>query len=68
MEILWPSGTTSLNRKWMTCDRSESAKARVFATLSAPILKVEEGAFFQGACQMSEKGPKVVEMVASKNE
>ena len=44
------------------------AKARVFATLSAPILKVEEGAFLQGACQMSEKGPRVVEMVANKNE
>lgn len=30
------------------------AKSRVFATLSTPILKVEEGAFLQGSCQMSE--------------
>ena len=32
------------------------AHSRVSATLSAPVLKVEEGAFFQGTCQMSETG------------
>ena len=42
MEILWPSGTTTLNRKWMTCDRSESAKARVFARLRHDPLEVKE--------------------------
>ncbi|MEO8189310.1 MAG: polymer-forming cytoskeletal protein [Acidobacteriota bacterium] len=30
------------------------ARSRVSATLSAPLLKIEEGAFFQGTCQMSE--------------
>lgn len=38
------------------------AHSRVLATLSAPILKVEEGAFFQGSCQMSEAGPRVIEL------
>src|ERR1700704_2167938 len=38
------------------------ARSRVLATLAAPILKVEEGAFFQGSCQMSEAGPRVVEL------
>ena len=38
------------------------ARAHVLATLSAPILKIEEGAFFQGSCQMSEAGPRVVEL------
>lgn len=43
------------------------ARSRVFATLSSPILKVEEGAFFQGSCQMSEKAlGRVVEMGALK--
>lgn len=43
------------------------AKSRVFATLEAPILKVEEGAFFQGSCQMSERsGPRVVEIAPRK--
>ncbi len=44
------------------------ARSRVFATLESPILKVEEGAFFQGACQMSERsGPKVVEIAPMKD-
>ncbi len=30
------------------------ARSRVSAILSAPLLKIEEGAFFQGTCQMSE--------------
>jgi cytoskeletal protein CcmA (bactofilin family) len=30
------------------------SKARVYADLAAPILRVEEGAFFQGSCQMRE--------------
>ena len=38
------------------------AKARVQATLSTPVLKVEEGAFFQGSCQMAEGSSRVVEM------
>lgn len=37
------------------------AKARVHATIATPILKVEEGAFLQGSCQMSEVR-KVLEM------
>ena len=37
------------------------AKARVYGTLASPLLKVEEGAFFQGNCQMAEKS-KVVEL------
>ena len=37
------------------------SKARVYGTLAAPLLKVEEGAFFQGTCQMADK-PKVLEM------
>ncbi|MEO8432881.1 MAG: polymer-forming cytoskeletal protein [Acidobacteriota bacterium] len=39
------------------------AKSRVFANLATPVLKVEEGAFLQGACQMAEKTPKVVGLV-----
>lgn len=42
------------------------ARSRVFATLSAPVLKVEEGAFFQGTCQMSEKTAALVELRAMK--
>ncbi len=42
------------------------ARSRVFATLSSPVLKVEEGAFFQGTCQMSEKAAAVVELRAVK--
>jgi cytoskeletal protein CcmA (bactofilin family) len=38
------------------------ARSRVLASLAAPILKIEEGAFFQGSCQMSEAGPKVIEL------
>jgi len=38
------------------------AKAHVLASLSAPVLKVEEGAFFEGSCQMAEAGPRVVEL------
>ena len=38
------------------------ARSRVTGSLSAPILKIEEGAFFQGSCQMSEAGPRVVEL------
>ena len=39
------------------------AKARVFASLATPVLKVEEGAFLQGSCQMAEKPAKVVGLV-----
>ncbi|MCA1582178.1 MAG: polymer-forming cytoskeletal protein [Acidobacteria bacterium] len=42
------------------------ARSRVFATLSSPVLKVEEGAFFQGTCQMSEKPAAVLELRAVK--
>jgi cytoskeletal protein CcmA (bactofilin family) len=31
------------------------ARSRVYADLSAPILKVEEGAFLQGSCKMREE-------------
>ena len=31
------------------------ASSRVYADLSAPILKVEEGAFLQGSCKMREE-------------
>ena len=30
-------------------------KARVFADLITPVLKIEEGAMFQGSCQMGEE-------------
>ena len=31
------------------------AHSRVYADLSAPVLKVEEGAFLQGSCKMKEE-------------
>jgi cytoskeletal protein CcmA (bactofilin family) len=38
-------------------------RARVTADLHAPVLKIEEGAYFQGSCDMSGDGsPKVVEL------
>jgi cytoskeletal protein CcmA (bactofilin family) len=38
-------------------------RARVTADLQTPVLRIEEGAFFQGSCDMtSEPAPKVVEM------
>jgi len=37
-------------------------RARVTAQLHTPVLRVEEGAFFQGSCSMSpESAPKLVE-------
>jgi cytoskeletal protein CcmA (bactofilin family) len=37
--------------------------ARVYADLSAPVLRVEEGAFLQGTCQMKEaSGSNLVEL------
>jgi CHASE2 domain-containing sensor protein len=48
MEILWPSGTTRLNRKWMKCSQLESTKARaavrarVFARIRHHPLEVKE--------------------------
>jgi cytoskeletal protein CcmA (bactofilin family) len=33
------------------------ARSRVYADLSAPVLKVEEGAFLQGSCKMKEAAP-----------
>ena len=30
------------------------AHSRVYADLSAPVLKIEEGAFFQGSCKMKD--------------
>jgi cytoskeletal protein CcmA (bactofilin family) len=42
-------------------------RARVTAELHAPVLKIEEGAFFQGTCDMSGEGtPKLVEMPISR--
>ncbi len=43
------------------------ARSRVSASLSSPLLKVEEGAFFQGTCQMSESAPAVVGFRAAKD-
>ena len=41
-------------------------RARVTAQLHTPVLRVEEGAFFQGSCSMSSEGaPKLVELPAS---
>jgi cytoskeletal protein CcmA (bactofilin family) len=41
--------------------------ARVQADLSAPVLKIEEGAFFQGSCAMEPPSePKVVGLPAPK--
>ena len=38
-------------------------RARVTADLHTPILRVEEGAFFQGSCEMTgESSPRLVEM------
>ncbi len=38
-------------------------RARVTADLHAPVLKIEEGAFFQGSCSMTaESAPKLVDM------
>jgi cytoskeletal protein CcmA (bactofilin family) len=40
-------------------------RARVMADLQTPVLRIEEGAFFQGSCDMSsESPPRVVEMPA----
>ena len=37
-------------------------RARVTADLHAPVLKIEEGAYFQGTCDMGGATPKLVEM------
>ena len=38
-------------------------RARVTADLRTPVLKIEEGAFFQGSCDMTaEAAPKLLEM------
>lgn len=38
-------------------------RARVTADLHAPVLKIEEGAFFQGSCDMtSDAAPNLLEM------
>ncbi len=40
-------------------------RARVTADLHAPVLRIEEGAYFQGTCDMSgEATPKLLEMPA----
>ncbi len=40
-------------------------RARVTADLHAPVLRIEEGAYFQGTCDMSgEAAPKLLEMPA----
>jgi len=40
-------------------------KARVTANLTTPVLRIEEGAFFQGSCDMTpEAGSRVFEMPA----
>jgi cytoskeletal protein CcmA (bactofilin family) len=41
-------------------------RGRVTAQLHTPVLRVEEGAFFQGSCSMDSDGaPKLVELPAS---
>lgn len=38
-------------------------RARVTADLHAPVLRIEEGAYFQGSCDMTgDSAPRVVEM------
>lgn len=37
-------------------------RARVVADLHTPVLRIEEGAYFQGACHMGEPAAKLVEM------
>jgi cytoskeletal protein CcmA (bactofilin family) len=38
-------------------------RARVTADLQTPVLRIEEGAFFQGSCDMTaESTPKLIEM------
>ena len=40
-------------------------RARVTADLHAPVLRIEEGAYFQGTCDMSGEGaPRLLEMPA----
>jgi cytoskeletal protein CcmA (bactofilin family) len=42
-------------------------RARVTADLQTPVLRIEEGAFFQGSCDMTrEAGTKLIEMPARK--
>lgn len=41
------------------------ARARVQADLSTPSLRIEEGAFFQGSCQMGEGRGNLFELNAS---
>jgi len=42
------------------------ARARVQADLSAPALRIEEGAFFEGSCQMGEgNGSNLLELPTS---
>ena len=42
-------------------------RARVTADLQTPVLRIEEGAFFQGSCDMSaDAAPRVVEMPAQR--
>jgi cytoskeletal protein CcmA (bactofilin family) len=42
-------------------------RARVTADLQTPVLRIEEGAFFQGSCDMSsDSSPKIVEMPAQR--
>jgi cytoskeletal protein CcmA (bactofilin family) len=41
-------------------------RARVTAELHTPVLRIEEGAFFQGSCDMTqESAPRLVEMPSS---
>lgn len=42
-------------------------QARVTAELQTPVLRIEEGAFFQGSCSMGPEGsPKLLELPAPK--
>ncbi len=44
------------------------ARSRVYADLFAPVLRVEEGAFFQGSCKMKEaQASNLVELPGSQH-
>ncbi len=58
----------SLKGNAVATDRIElHPKARVLADLTTPNLAIQEGAFFQGSCDMSaDAAPRIVEMPAQR--
>lgn len=56
IEVRRLSVNGSLRGKVRATERIEiHPKARVFADLATPLLKIEEGALFQGSCQMGQE-------------